>query len=170
MIKRGKKAQTILGLSYGAIFSIIIIIMIISVAFYAINQFLDIGKCANVGLFYDDLQKEIDTSWTSGNVETTFVGNLPTGAIGTGVDYVCFGTLIQDADAVDALKKEEFDSEYSFPRDHNIFIYPPDEVCLPHKKLEHTTTDGFFCIKVEKGEVRVKLDYNQLEDTLVRLS
>ena len=54
MKKRGQ-----LQISFGMIFSIILIIAFVALAVYVIMIFLDTGKCANTGLFKNDLQQEI---------------------------------------------------------------------------------------------------------------
>jgi len=56
-----KKGQ--LKLSFGMIFSIILIIIFLVFAGYAIKKVLDIQKSAKIGLFADGLQADIDKIW-----------------------------------------------------------------------------------------------------------
>src|SRR3989344_1301917 len=95
MIKRGnKKAQEILGLSYGTIFGIIIIIAMVTVAFYAIAHFLSLNKCQQVGTFYQDFQDEINTAWRSGFYQGNFEGSIPSsGLLRAGITKVCIGNV-----------------------------------------------------------------------------
>ena len=79
----GKRGE--IYISFGMIFSVILIIAIIGVSFYAINYFLNLGKCAEISLFYQGFQNEIDEAWSSEIVKTTFVGKLP-----VEIESVCF--------------------------------------------------------------------------------
>ena len=60
MEKRGQ-----IQISFGMIFSIIIIIAIVAVSIYVITIFLDFNKCGKVVLFYEDLEEEIQKAWES---------------------------------------------------------------------------------------------------------
>ena len=84
MEKRGS-----VQLSFGMIFSIIIIIVTVSIAFYVIAYFLDLRKCTEIGLFYKDFQDKIDDIWKSEFASEEFVGRLP-----SGIDGVCLGNLV----------------------------------------------------------------------------
>ena len=62
MVKRGmKKAQ--MKLSFGMIFSIILIIVFIVFAFYAINKFLDIQREVSYKQFIKELEANIYSKW-----------------------------------------------------------------------------------------------------------
>ena len=61
MLKRGRKAQ--IQLSFGMIFSIIIIVVTILVAGYVIIKFMSSQDNAKCKLFYQKLQDTIDDSW-----------------------------------------------------------------------------------------------------------
>ena len=54
-----KKAQQTMSMPFGMIFAIFLIIVFVVFAFMAVGGFLDIGKSADVGMFYDELQEEI---------------------------------------------------------------------------------------------------------------
>ena len=60
-----KNRRGSIELSFGMIFSIILIIVFISVAFYAITKFLDFQNIIKIEKFGDDLQKDIDDLWKS---------------------------------------------------------------------------------------------------------
>ncbi len=85
-------------LSFGMIFSIILIVIFIAFAFYAIKAFLDMQKTAQIGKFGDDLQKDVDKMWrgTKGSEEYTYI--LP-----KEIDEVCFvegmNNLVIETDA-----------------------------------------------------------------------
>ncbi|GAH39661.1 unnamed protein product, partial [marine sediment metagenome] len=80
MKKRGQ-----LKLSFGMIFSIILIIIFIAFAFFAVKKFLNIGTSAQIGKFKNDLQSDIDRIWrgSQGSEEQEYF--LP-----SKVKYVCF--------------------------------------------------------------------------------
>ena len=57
-MKRGQ-----MKLSFGMIFSIILIIIFISFAFYAIQKFLSIQNSVQVGKFVNEFQQNVDKIW-----------------------------------------------------------------------------------------------------------
>ena len=76
MKKMGEKGQ--LELSFGMIFSIILIIIFIAFAFWAIMKFVGIGDEAKTAKFLGEFQRDIDTLWpgTQGTQQVSY--NLPT--------------------------------------------------------------------------------------------
>ena len=58
MNKRGQ-----MNISFGMIFSIILIVVFIAFAFFAIQKFLDIQNSVQVGKFGADFQADIDKMW-----------------------------------------------------------------------------------------------------------
>lgn len=177
MIKRGKKAQGPFGLSFGVIFSIILMVAIISVSFYAIKYFLGLNKCANTGLFQKDLQDEIDRAWMSGQYIQTYGGTLP-----VGIENVCFGKLTTDpSNDYSTDLHEYFTEEEDPPEGTNLFIYPPEKACgLEYNKLKNahvTKTDisgirpDFFCRNVSStGKMDdIVIKFTDTEDNLVRI-
>lgn len=148
-----KKGQTVFGMSFSVIFSIIIIIFIITTAFFAIRHFLSLDNCAQIGMFYEDIQTEITQAWRDEIYEDTFTVKLP-----KDVETVCFGSL---SDPTTFLQDKVFQDELII--DHPgligtyVFLIPKKdgEVCegLSYKKLNHaqayveyiTVTNRFFC-------------------------
>src|SRR3989338_4193949 len=100
-ILRGRKGQ--FEVSFGMIFSVIVIIAVIVVAFYIIMQFLEFKDCTALGLYYDNLESEINKAWASTGVTSkTFSGDVP-----SAVDYVCFGNLNKPASGEDRKRQTE---------------------------------------------------------------
>jgi len=62
-MEKGKKGQV--KLSFGMIFSIILIIIFLAFAFYAIKSFLGIQDSAQTKKFVTDLKSDIDRVWKS---------------------------------------------------------------------------------------------------------
>ncbi|MDD5699726.1 MAG: hypothetical protein PHH00_00840 [Candidatus Nanoarchaeia archaeon] len=83
MDKRGKKAQ--IHISFGMIFSIIMIIIFIGFAIFAIQKFLGIQRSIQTTKFYDDLQTDINAVWNSAQSSQAKSYDVP-GSIGK----ICF--------------------------------------------------------------------------------
>jgi hypothetical protein len=150
---RTKKGQ--LEISFGVIFSIIIIVAVLGVGFYVINHFVSLSRCATIGTFYTDLQKNIDDAWASSSSRSVFAGNLP-----GSVDYVCFGNLTQTVrSAGDSQRLKDLKDAYKFAESENVFLYPAKDSCnnLEKKTIKHMQTDSFFCQQVSKGSVKITI-------------
>lgn len=138
-----------MGMPFGMIFAILLIIVFVVIAFIAIKGFLDIGRTSGVGMFYDELQDAIDDAWKGQSSEVAFKINLP-----SNIEKVCFGNLTQGIDS---------GPEYNAIRDYdvynaNIFLVPPEYAeGMAWKLIEHIdiarTTEGNnpYCVDVEDG-------------------
>ena len=159
-----------LSMSFGMIFSIIMIIVILGVAFYAISYFLNLQKCTGVGLFHDDFQKKVDESWAS---ELISVENSL--AIPGGVEYVCFGDLKNVREMDDSIE-EIFNEIKNFASPHqetttNMFIYPMDNSCgMGYKSMQRLEIPNeFSCFENRNGKITFRLTKGS-EDSFVRIS
>ncbi|MBS3089391.1 hypothetical protein J4461_00745 [Candidatus Pacearchaeota archaeon] len=160
MQKRGQ-----LQLSFGMIFSIILIIVTVAVAFYIITRFLDTGECLKIQLFYDDLEKEVDNVWRSPLAEKIFRSGLS-----GKVESVCFGSpqLLSISNYSNEQRVLQRYSEF----DYNVFMYPTLRACdsnLGFHKLEHASIPKSFCVKTKEGEVSLRLIKERSSDNLVTL-
>ncbi len=81
--KRGKRGA--LELSFGMIFSIILIIFFIAAAIYAITKFLDFQNTIKIEKFGSDLQADVDNLWKSTQGSYAREYNLP-----SKIQAVCF--------------------------------------------------------------------------------
>ncbi len=153
-----KKAQTIFGLSFGVIFSIFIIIFIIGAAIYGITHFLSVGNCSRLGLYYEDIQKEIDKAWTSGIYRGAFSSEID---IPSKIDVVCFGNFsAPPLTQQDSFIRDEIEFEISISPNSNIFMYPVRNACegeLAVNALEHVHIPNFFCVENSDGQTPVQL-------------
>ena len=160
MKKRGD-----ISLSFGMISSILAIIAIMGVAFYAINYFLNLGRCTEIGLFYQDLQEKIDQAWNSEIAKNEFSGNLP-----TGIKSVCFGDLSSPGNGI--ASQEYNDLKIYGIYGGNTFIYPSAKACdLPYKKINHvdfSELPGFTCFPINDGVVNIRFEKNSY-DSLVKI-
>ena len=159
-IKRGKKG--IIGMSFGMMFSIFLIIAIIAIAFYTINYFLDLQRCTEVSLFYQDFQDKVDTAWSSEITKREFTGSLP-----GGIKSVCFGNLNQSGAG------EEYEELRKYRVfEANMFLYPIRKTCdLAYINIQHidlTELQGWHCFPVEGGKVETQLEKGSF-DALVKI-
>ena len=59
--KRGRKGQ--MKMSFGMIFSIILIVIFLAFAFYAIKKFLEFQDTLKIEKFFDELQADVERIW-----------------------------------------------------------------------------------------------------------
>jgi len=154
-------------ISFGMIFSIIIIIVTIAIAGYVISQFIIQKDNISCKLFQRDLQNAIDKAWAEDLTSRDFKADgLP-----EDLEKICFGnSSLQISSKED---KEAFDEFklYSGPKS-NMLFYPADGGCKDSASantLEHVETDSFFCVESKGGEAKIKLTKGRF-DKFVKLS
>jgi hypothetical protein len=150
-----KKGQQVMGLSFGMIFAIFLMVVFFAIAFIAVKSFLDLGRTSNVGLFYEEFQEEIDDAWASQSSETTFKIDLP-----DGIKKVCFA----DFNAVNYEEDSEV-VEYEIYEEANTFLIPFSESqglgykYINHLDIENTTSSkNPYCVDVDDG-IKIKKDF-----------
>ena len=79
-MKRGQ-----LDISFGMIFSIILIIIFLAFGFYAITKFLELQKSIQINAFSNNFQNDVNTMWKSSQGSQTVNYQLP-----TNIKSVCF--------------------------------------------------------------------------------
>ena len=168
MKKRGKKAEGFMGMGFGMIFSIFLIVIFIIVAVYAIKQFLDFKDCSTTGLFLSDLQSEVTNVFSKQASSFDFSKSLP-----SGIQYVCFANFSKE------LKGEYIDIGQDLSiyegTGNNLFFYPRGKACVKTKRIlninlaEITKIDNPYCIQNVRGKVtiRVSKGFNQGLVTLI---
>jgi len=158
--KRGQ-----LQISFGMIFSIIIIIATIAIAFYFIQKFLNASDCVVVGDFYSKLQEDIDSAWRSPVAQTKFEGELS-----SGIESICFGNL---ADRQPGTYSKEFaELQLYINEDNNFFMYPGSKACNSKgamKQLKNVDATGFFCKPVVGGKVELTISKDSPTQALVKV-
>ncbi len=160
----GKSGQQTMSMPFGMIFAIFLIIIFIVIAFVAISTFLDFGRTANVGIFYQDLQKAVDNAMHGQNVETDFDIQLPGGIV-----RVCFANLsapINGAET-DYNMIERF-SVY----EANTFLVPPKEAeGFEYKEIQNinisriTKNKNPYCVDVSRP-LRIKKGFYDRQVTI----
>lgn len=156
--EKSKKGQQVLGMSFGIIFSIILIVFFIIIAGIVIRSFLKTGDCAKIGIFIDSFESDIKKSWNAQFNSHTFKANLP-----SNIDYVCFANLSNS-------NKGEF-QEIGFElglfegRIANIFFYPSGKACeIPYYMIKHldigriTRTNNPNCVVVDSGKIDINVE------------
>ena len=145
-------------LSFGMIFSIILIIVFVAAAFYAISKFLDLQEAIQIGQFVDGLQGDVDKIWRSpqGSSEP------PDYTLPKNIQAVCFVDYSSPAtgnnkDLYQKLKQVYYEYE-------NMIFYPVgsgqgiDAIEIEHIDLVQTTTSANpLCINNVDGKINLKL-------------
>ena len=75
-----KRSQEVFGMSFGMIFSIILIIFFLVAAFTAIKYFLDYQKEAQIRMFFENFQDKVNSMYGSAGIvgnEYTFEARVP---------------------------------------------------------------------------------------------
>jgi hypothetical protein len=169
---RNKKAQGIFGLSFGMIWSIILIVFFIISAFIGIRAFLNYQKNATIGLFMDGLQSRINEAWNSQSIQNfRYNSTLP-----GGVEYVCFINLSATTPKnASNIEKSIFEDITSGAVDYskNFYIYAPGkDYSIKWANIKHVdlSQKNPICIQVlSGGKVSIKMERN-FEDPLVSVS
>jgi hypothetical protein len=117
MRKLNKRAD--INLSFGVIFSVILIAVFIFAAIYGINFFLNYSKQIQIGSFYDDFQRKVnDVKVSSFTKDEPFKISLP-----ENIQMVCFANF----SAPITNDEEEYENigEYDIT-DANVFMFPKE--------------------------------------------
>jgi len=132
-------------LSFGMIFSIILIVIFIVFAFYAIQKFLDIQKTIQIKKFQNDLQSDIDKIWSGpqGSQEVEYV--LP-----TKIKSICF---IDD----------EYENLILKPSLNFVSIGKIQNIDI----VKITESEDPFCIKLIDGKVKMIIKKNYGESFVI---
>ena len=155
-------------LSFGMIFSIILIIIFLVFAFYVIGKFLDMKGSVEAGKFIGSLQTDVDKMWKSsqGSYSNPDGYFLP-----TKVEAVCFADYLSDKRGKDSDKYRTL--KQSYDNEQNIFFYPVgsgqglDSAKIEHLNIEKITENrNPFCIESSKGKISLTITKN-FDDSLV---
>jgi len=166
MIKRGRRAQ--IQLSFGMIFSIIIIIVTLLVAGYIIIKFLNSQSNAQCKIYYQKLQDTIDDAW-KGDGSSIDVRNEPFPQLPEDVERICFGNSSQ---GILSQSDRNFFDDVSFytKRENNLFFYPSGSCGSGGSAytLNHAVTPGFFCSEVRNDKLGIRIMKDK-KDALVTI-
>lgn len=132
-----KTAQ--MKISFGMIFSIILIVIFIAFAFYAVKKFLNVSDEIKIAQFVDKLESDVDKVWKSTKDSQEVEYSLP-----KKIEKICF----RDSD-------------------ENLIFYPLGIV--PPKKINHLDMpkiikkENSFCVDNINGKIKLilKKDYGE---------
>lgn len=142
-------------LSFGMIFSIILMVAFIVVAFYAIQKFLEIQNSVQVAKFARDLQEDVDRMWKGSEGSQVHEYFLP-----GKIDYVCFANFNSQSRGMYDDFYDEIDNFYY--ENENLFFYPPKSIGgrnsewiknIDAEKI--TSSENPFCIENIKGKIEL---------------
>ncbi|MFA5019534.1 MAG: hypothetical protein WC533_00365 [Candidatus Pacearchaeota archaeon] len=150
MKKRGQ-----INLSFGMIFSIILIIAFMAVAFYAINMFLDLKDKTAKAQFVEDFEEKVLELHRSSILGASYIFEE---SIPGNVEKVCFwdsskSTTGSDKGIVSELKRVS--------NVHNFYFYPRNSA-LPSVEIKYIDMDSFtsnpYCINVAEEKIKIFLE------------
>lgn len=141
---QNQKAQT--EISFGMIFSIILVIVFIVFAIYGVTKFLNLQKCVQTQSFFNNLQKDVDKLWYGGGSQT-FNYTLP-----PKVGLICFKT----------------DGNVELRDINGGLAQLSGATCVKFKKINNINTKE-FCVKKINGKFTIKMTKSPTE-SLVTLS
>lgn len=146
IFQKNKKAESSIGMSFGVIFSIILMIVFIVFAFIAINYFLNMSKVTTVNLFYENLQNNINKVYASPSSEKEFSFELP-----PKIEMVCFFDF--NKSATHEIEKYKEVEMYDFTGE-NTFLFPQKAMSNLNKKTieninisQITINENPYCIQ-----------------------
>jgi hypothetical protein len=173
MKKRGinKKAQEVLGMSFGMIFSIILIVFFIVVAFIAINAFLKTQRCTQIGIFITDFKDEVKKAFNSPKEDFVFTRTLP-----SNLKQVCFYDSSKKIIASGEEKEIADNIGIYQGKNANMFFYPREKSCnIPYANVDYLDIektaglDNLKCFEVKDGEISIQI-LKGMTEKLVRLN
>lgn len=146
-----KKGQ--IKLSFGMMFSIILIIFFIAFAFFAIQKFLGLGNTISIGKFVEDFQLNVDKLWegVKGSQESEYF--LP-----KKIKLVCFVNLLEPEKGT-YQNQDYYEVFDKYSPDNNLFFYPMD-VGLNGIEIKHISIeeDNPTCFEVKNGKVKIGIE------------
>ena len=163
-----KKAQ--LKLSFGMIFSIILIIIFISFAAFAVQKFIEVQNTVQTGQFINNFQNDIDKIWKGSQGLQKKEYSLP-----KKITFVCFTDYSsnkkgQNRNFYDELKMLYYENE-------NLFFYPINSAGGFNGKevrnidlTKTTETENPLCAENINGKVSftIQKDFNEALVTIRR--
>jgi len=160
-ILKNKRGQHTMGLPFGVIFAIFLIVVFVVIAFIAVGYFLDIGRSSSVGMFYRDFQDAVDDAMMGQFEESLFEIDLP-----SDIESVCFANLSVEITNIGV----EYEAIRNYDvYDANVFLVPPEYA----QNMQWNLIDGLnvskvtieenpYCVDVDDGFIVKKGFYDKL--------
>lgn len=151
-----------LELSFGFIFSLIIIIATVGTAGYFITKFVGTGQCTTLQMSYADLQEKINSVWGAAVGDTTVTLQIPGGVTSLCIGDMSGGTNATLRELVDAFIVEGI----------GVYALPPTKACdgeAASRKLTHVAPGPLICKPVMRGKVTFRLSKTQVSERMVTI-
>jgi hypothetical protein len=157
-------------------FSILLVAVFLFVVFFVIRHFLEVQKCAQIGLFVRDLQSSVDEVWNVQEANTAFEREMP-----LSLKYVCFADLLKNKNLAALNEKERETASQIYDdlavyfkyNNANFFFYPWQNACsMADNSIKHVNLANVsnpLCFSEIKGKVKIRLSKG-FDDNLVRIS
>ena len=156
-------------MSFGMIFSIILIVLFLAFTVYGIMMFLNFQKSVQVGQFMEYMQDDINTMWSGslGLVDKEY-------RIPEAIQYACFF----DLNTQPIGPKTEFASDFELFSEgvNNFYFYPVGSAeGLDSKVIKNidiakiTSSENPYCIPNAKGKIKMTIKMD-LGDSLVTVT
>ncbi|VVB79761.1 Uncharacterised protein [uncultured archaeon] len=167
MGKRGfcRRKSGQMELSFGMIFSIILIIAFVAFSVYGIIKFLEFRDSAQIGTFEKNFATHVKAKWAGTEGAETHEYTLP-----GRIKEVCF--ISKTKPITDASRKEEL-KWINLDEGENLFFYPLNSAGnagsakIDYLNIDETTKDDNpFCILNKNGKVRLTLQKNYGENSV----
>jgi len=161
--KRGlvRNGRGQIKISFSMIFSIFLIVVFLAVAFYAIKTFFNFQDSAEVGIFINDLQTDVDRIWRSTESSQTREYNLP-----DEISKVCFVDFGEGVGSSGDFAHLYNELKFYDVGERNMMFYPPEAsdtegTNIENINVEETTRfDNPFCLDVSQGKLELTLVKN----------
>lgn len=159
-------------MSFGMIFSIILIIVFVAFAFFGIKKFIDFKNNTQITKFKADLDAATERIWKNSlDANEPHEYFLP-----SKVKYVCFmSNANREGVGTSGIQKSDFTRYYD--GEENMFLYPPEKMgSFASTKIEHINVTAMvedkdenpYCFENKDGKVGFYLQKNYGEN-LVRV-
>jgi len=162
--KRGQ-----MKLSFGMIFSIILIIIFLVFTFYAIKTLLGMNENVTIGKFYDSLQDDVSKVWQASQGSQVEIYSLP-----GKIKKVCFVDYGNPGIGADSNEYDELSLEASSSK-NIVFLPLGSGNSMSSGKINHidleqmTMQNNPLCFENKDGKVTINLEKTYGEQ-LVRLN
>jgi hypothetical protein len=153
-----KRGEGAIGMSFGWLFSLLLIVFFIFAAIYGIKAFLNMASCSKVGTFYESLQDKVDEAYRSSSSDFQMDVNIP------GINMICFANLSEEiTGSLEAYEEIEKYEIYGA----NTFLLPTQKSCdMPYKTIKHlnisktTLSKNPLCFDIsDEGKLRIIKGY-----------
>lgn len=163
-MKRGQ-----IQVSFGMIFSIILMVAFIATAIYIIYIFLGMQKNVETGMFIRDLQSGIREVWVEyGGIQNRVLEIR----LDKKVEYVCFYNSTAGDNSGQFSEQLNQIKRRSIIHDNNLYFLPPESTDGYSVKIDYVNMSALssnpYCI-ANDGKVRIILN-KEMRENLVRIS